>query len=263
VHASGVGLRISHNLIHDEPHSAIIYWGNEMVIEFNEIHHVTMETGDCGAIYTGRDYSARGNVIRHNFIHDTGGYGMGSMAVYLDDCVSGQSVIGNLFVRTTMAVMIGGGRDILVENNVFVDCKPSIWLDGRGLDKAPVWHDMVYKTMKQRLEAMNYHQPPYSTRYPELLELDAYYAKDDGIPPEGNVVVRNISVGGEWVKANWHKVDQYLNMGDNLVGVDPCFIDPANGNYGLRPDSPAWKIGFKPIPMEQIGLIRDEFRPMM
>ena len=45
-----------------------------------------------GAIYTGRDYSHRGNRIRHNFIHETGGFGMGSMGVYMDDCVSGTEI---------------------------------------------------------------------------------------------------------------------------------------------------------------------------
>ena len=256
IQASGVGIRMTHNLIHDAPHSGIIFNGNEMLIEFNEIHHVTMETGDCGAIYTGRDYGARGNVIRHNYIHDTGGYGMGSMAVYLDDCTSGQSVIGNLFVRTTRAVMIGGGRDNVVENNIFVDCDPAIWFDGRGLDKATVWHDMVYKTMQERLGQVNYHQPPYSERYPELMELDAYFAKDGGVPPENNVVARNICVGGTWVLATWHSVEHYLKYGENLVGADPGFVDAAKGDYGLKAGSPAWRIGFRTIPLDEIGLIR-------
>ena len=43
------------------------------MIEFNEIHHVALETGDVGAIYAGRDWTFRSNRIRHNFIHHTGG----------------------------------------------------------------------------------------------------------------------------------------------------------------------------------------------
>src|SRR6187397_499744 len=76
---NGVGLRASHNLIHDHPHCAILYTGNEHLIEFDDIHHIALETGDVGAIYTGRDYSFRGNRVRHNYIHETGGIGMGSM----------------------------------------------------------------------------------------------------------------------------------------------------------------------------------------
>ena len=106
-------------------------------IEFNEIHHVCLETGDVGAIYTGRDWTLRGNVIRHNFIHHTGGVGMGSMGIYLDDCVSGTQIYGNVFCKVHRAAFIGGGRDYKVENNIFVDCTPAVELDGRGLSKRP------------------------------------------------------------------------------------------------------------------------------
>ena len=69
----GVGMRAAHNLIHDHPHCAILFSGNDHTIEFNEIHHIALETGDVGAIYSGRDYTFRGNRIRNNFIHHTGG----------------------------------------------------------------------------------------------------------------------------------------------------------------------------------------------
>jgi hypothetical protein len=246
-------MQVAHNLIHNAPHSGIIFVGNENLIQFNEIHHVTLETGDCGAIYTGRDYTARGNVIRHNYIHDSGGVGMGSMGVYLDDNASGQVVQGNVFVRLSRAVFIGGGRDNLVENNMFVDCEPAIHVDGRGLDDAPVWRNQVYETMKDRLEAMNYHQPPYSRQYPELLELDKYLQAGAGIPPENNRIVRNVFKGGTWLDVTWHAEEDHLILQENLVGQDPNFADPENDDYRLEEDSPAWDIGFSPIPVEQIG----------
>jgi hypothetical protein len=260
ISATGVGIRMTHNLIHDLPHSGIIFWGNEMLIEFNEIHHVTLESADAGAIYTGRDFTARGTVIRHNYVHDTGGYDWGTMGVYLDDCVSGEIIYGNVFARVQRATFIGGGRDNKVENNIFVDCKPAVWVDARGLDARAVWHNMIYKTMKNRLEAMRHHQPPYSERYPELQQLDAYYAKDDGVPPEGNVIARNISVGGVWLESSWHmQASQYITVADNLVDLDPAalFMDPAHDDYRLKPDSPAYAIGFEPIPLDQIGLVRE------
>ena len=257
---TGVGVCVAHNLIHEAPHTAIAYLANESVIELNEIHHVTMETGDCGAIYTGRDFTARGNVIRHNYIHDTGGYGMGSMGVYLDDCASGQTVFGNIFVRTTRAAFIGGGRDNVVENNIFVDCVPAVHVDGRGLNKQPTWHDMVYKTMKERLEAVDYRHPPYSERYPELLRLDEFYASGDGIPPGGNVIARNVCAGGRWLDIVWDAEEEHLELGENLNAGDPRFFDPAGNDFRLRDDSPAWSLGFTPIPTDSIGLVRDEYR---
>jgi hypothetical protein len=38
------------------------------------------------------------------------------------------------------------------------------------------------------------------------------------------------------------------------------FVDPDNDDYGLKPESPAFKLGFKPIPVDKIGCYRDEYR---
>ncbi len=250
---TGVGIQASNNLIHDHPHCAILFSGNEHLIELNEIHHVCLETGDVGAIYTGRDYTFRGNVIRHNFIHHTGGVGMGSMGIYMDDCVSGTHIYGNVLWKLNRAVFLGGGRDFKVENNIFVDCAPAVELDGRGMSQSPVWHDMVYKTMKKSLEDMNWQQPPYRTRYPELADLEPYYAKDDGVPPGHVLVARNICVASELLKITWGAKEGAAESKDNLVNVDPLFLDPAKGDFRLKPDSPAYKLGFQPIPFDKIG----------
>jgi hypothetical protein len=254
---SGVGQRVAHNLIHDHPHCAILYGGNEHVIEFNEIHHVALETGDVGAIYAGRDWTFRGNRIRFNFIHETGGVGMGSMGVYQDDCVSGVELFGNIFYKVQRAAFLGGGRDHRVENNIFVDCDPAVQLDGRGLDASPVWHNMVYDYMKHQLAAVP--AALYRERYPEIAALDRYYATTNGVPPENNRVIRNICVG-KWAETVWHARPEWLTQQDNLVGTDPRFVAPAKQDFRLQPDSPAWRLGFQPIPVEKIGPQPDELR---
>jgi hypothetical protein len=223
---TGVGLRASHNLIHDHPHCAILYWGNDHVIEFNEIHHIALETGDVGAIYTGRDYTFRGNKVRYNFIHHTGGVGMGSMGVYMDDCVSGTEVFGNVFYKVHWAMFIGGGRDHRVENNLFVDCDPAVRADGRGLDHSPVWHEMVNDTMRKSLA-----QAPlalYRNRYPEMKFLDRYYGPPEGpaitgqafhgVPPDNNLIVRNVCAG-KWLEAGWHATPEMLRLENNLTNA--------------------------------------------
>jgi hypothetical protein len=253
---TGVGIRAANNLIHDHPHCAILFWGNEHTIELNEIHHVCLETGDVGAIYTGRDYTFRGNVIRHNFIHHTGGVGMGSMGIYMDDCVSGTEISGNILWKLHRAVFLGGGRDFKVENNIFIDCDPAVELDGRGMSKSPVWHDMVYKTMRQRLENVKWREPPYRTRYPQLADLEPYYAKDDGVPPGNVLVSHNLCVNSELLKITWGATPAAVESKDNLVNRDPLFVDPAHGNFRLKPDSPAYQQGFQPIPFDTIGRLK-------
>jgi len=130
VSMDGFGQRASHNLIHDHPHCAILFAGNDHLIEFNDIHHIALETGDVGAIYSGRDYSFRGNRIRHNYIHETGGVGMGSMGVYMDDCVSGSNkgntncVACHLMLRCSPAIPP-------VRRCVVACCNPALLMSSR------------------------------------------------------------------------------------------------------------------------------------
>ena len=250
---SGVGHRASHNLIHDHPHCAILYGGNDHLLEFNEIHHIALETGDVGAIYAGRDWTFRGNRIRHNFIHHTGGVGMGSMGVYMDDCVSGTEVYGNVFYKVHWAMFIGGGRDHRVENNLFVDCDPAVRVDGRGLDQSPVWFNMVYDFMKKQLGAVP--AELYRARYPALADLDPHYADNRGVPPANNLVARNVCVG-KWLEVGWHAREEMLKLENNYLGPDPGLAAPDQMDFRIPAESPVWATGFQAIPYERIGLQR-------
>lgn len=261
---SGVGARVTNNVMHDHPHCPILFTGNEHLIEGNEIYSACWETGDVGGIYMGRDYTHLGNVIRRNFLHHLGGIGLGSFAVYLDDCASGTRVVDNLFHRTNMAVLIGGGRDNSVENNVITESMIGVHLDGRGVSKAEVWHNMVYKTMRERFDDMNPLQPPYSVRYPKLAELPAFFAKDDGVPAENTQVSTNVCVGGQWVVIAWGAKPEWVIEKDNLHSDAPGFVDPMHPEFSLfqfRADSAAIARGHRPIAVEKIGLRKDAFRP--
>lgn len=54
----------------------------------------------------------------------------------------------------------------------------------------------------------------------------------------------------------------WLNKGADRHSIyaDPLFVDPERGDYNLRPDSPAFKIGFKPIDFSKIGVYQDARR---
>ncbi len=260
INAEGVGMRIANNLLHDAPHIAIMFNGNEFLIENNEIYRVCLETGDAGAIYTGRNYSFRGNTVRRNFIHHMGGVGIGSMAIYMDDCVSGTHIAENILQECMYGIMLGGGRDFLVENNIFVNCRPAVAPDARGVNPNPVWQKMVNEYMRTKLEEIRYHEPPYSERYPEIADIDRHYAIGKGVPPENNRLERNICYGGTWIKEGGPPGVITVALKDNLLDADPGFTDPRFGIFTLSPDSPAWALGFKPIPMDRIGLIQDRYR---
>ncbi len=264
VQIGGVGQVLAHCEISQHPHAGVLYSGNEHTIEYNRIHHTCLETGDVGAIYIGRDWTMRGNRVQHNYFHDITGPGLhGAQAVYLDDQSSGSTMTGNIFVRVQRAVFIGGGRDNLVENNLFVDCPEGVAMDGRGLDSKPVWKNQTRLDLKMKLDEMNPDQPPYSTRYPQLATLKQYFADDaegKGVPPEGNVAQRNLFVGvGKPLHCYWHATSDMLNAKDNTIARTPAeagfenTTDPAMADYRLRPDAPALQAGFKPTPLATIG----------
>ncbi|HUU82698.1 MAG TPA: right-handed parallel beta-helix repeat-containing protein, partial [Phycisphaerae bacterium] len=250
----GVGNLALHNLIHHAPHEAMAFGGNDHRIELNEIHHVCEESNDAGAIYSGRDWTMRGTVIRHNFLHHINGFrGRGCVGVYLDDMFCGTEISGNVFYDVTRAAFIGGGRDCTVENNVFVDCKPSLHIDARAMGWAG---GSVPTTMTTRLKAMPYETPLWQKRYPKLPGI----LDDEPAAPKGNLVVRNASFGGKWDGVQG-QARPYVAFQDNLVDQpldpDPGFVDAANLNFQLRDDSPVYKQvpGFQKIPFDKMGLV--------
>ncbi len=257
----GVGNIVQHNLIHDLPHTAVFFWGNDHVIEYNEIHHVCLETGDAGALYNGRDWTQRGSLIRYNYFHHLHGVeGQKSftdvMAVYLDDWSSGATIFGNIFYKAGRSVMIGGGRDNLVENNIFIDGAPAMHVDARGKGWAKYYFDGTDSTLFTRLKAVHPDRPPYSERYPQLVHL----LENDPALPKGNRIIRNISCGGKWIEfldAKFSEPLVYLH--DNAIDFDKNLLMSDDGQLEIQYNALAMPTGFQPIPLEKIGLIkRDE-----
>jgi hypothetical protein len=252
----GVGCRASHNLVHHAPHIAISFFGQENVIEYNELHNVVEHANDAGAVYTqpgmDEDWNERGNVVRYNYIHHVYGFqGKGCVGVYLDDLFSSMHCYGNLFYQVPQAAFIGGGRDTIVENNLFIDCKPAIHVDARGLG----WCKGIEPYLRKRLAEIPYTKPPWSTRYPEMQTI----LTNNPMAPVDNVFRCNVCWLGRWDDIE-EKARPFLKFEDNLIGKDPLLVDAKRLDFRLRKISPAWSIGFKPIPVEKIGLYKDALR---
>jgi len=294
VTVTGVGNRVAHNYIHDAPHQGILFQGNDHIIEFNEIHDIAKETGDCGGINTGRNWTWRGNVIRYNYLHDLHGPGYGGVrAVYLDDWTCGTTIYGNVFYRAKRAAHIGGGKDNIVANNIFIECEPSIDYTIRRWEP---YFDGRDSLLFNQLKEVDYKNPPYSIKYPELMTM----AEDEPSLPTHNFVVRNISVGGKWLEfpQDLEYTDRYITLRNNVIADpvlfssgkrfgemtmvytradtkfldilkrdgnivldgDPGFLNLEKLDVCLKDNSPAYSVGFEPIPVECIGLYVDEYR---
>jgi len=251
----GVGNSATHNLIDNVPHVAIGFSGNDQTIEYNEIHSAVFQSNDAGAVYTSppdETWSMRGHKIRYNYLHNIHGFeGRGCNGVYLDDCFSSADISNNLFYDVANAILIGGGRDNIMTNNMFINCRQAFSIDARGLG----WAKGVGDFATKELLDLNYKQPPWSVKYPELLNI----LEDEPLAPKGNVVARNICWGGKW---GWTepKAAPYVKFEDNLVDVDPRFVVPPPASFRLAADSPALKIGFRPIPFGKIGVYESSDR---
>ena len=256
----GVGNTASHNLMHHAPHSAILHGGNDNIIEYNETHHVLLETNDAGAFYTGRNPSHQGNIIRYNYFHDIGReFGHGSNSVYIDDGSCGFLVFGNIFFkggvpgRANMGAMfIHGGRYNTIENNMFIECELAYNVTPWDNDRwKKMWTTDPYRARLN--DEVNVFEPPYSEKYPWLPNV-----LDD---TRQNTLARNVV----------YKCGAFTDRGepvliDNWVtDDDPGFVDEANGNFALRENAPIYEHipGFKPIPFDKIGLYIDEYRSML
>jgi len=254
----GVGNRAAHNLIENAPHTAMSFSGNDHLIEFNEIHSVCYESNDAGAIYTGRNWTMRGTVLRCNYLHHINGFqGRGCVGVYLDDMYSGTTIASNLFYKVTQAAFIGGGHDNTIENNIFVDCKPAVHVDSRGTGWAHAMPEDLIKEGREKgtLNGIRFNEPPYSTRYPQLVGI----LDHNPASPTGSLIARNVSWGGKWDDLE-EPAKPFVTLQDNLVGQDPRFVDAKREKFQLRNDSPAYKLGFQRIPLEKIGLVNDGTR---
>ncbi len=295
----GVGHRASHNLIHDCPRFAVLFGGNNLVIEYNRCRHLSLETADTGAFYTGgRDWiSSRGTVIRHNFIHDVIGFGLEkgkwtsphySWGVYLDDNAGGVDVVGNIIARAWRAgVHLHNGRDNLIENNIIIDCELQQFECNGWTDKHSYWINHLPSMIK------GYESVASQPAWKNMRNMDLHPSKavqPDGKIMTGNRFVRNIlywhkpqsklyslrtvpfakyesdynvihhfalplGIGGLKAKDPAAQWEEWTKMGfeKHSVIADPLFVDADKDDYRLKADSPALKLGFKPIPVEKIG----------
>ncbi len=267
---------VSHNLIHDCPRSGVyIDCGNDNVVEYNHIYRTNLETEDTGAIYTCTSFGgdipnhkpeinarSRGNIIRGNLIHDTGGYGKVKPGVwqfphfcwgiYLDLATSGTLVCDNVVYNTfSGAYMVGGGQDNVCENNIFVDgAVQQIQLCNWG-SRFPMVRNRVERNI-------------IACPSPDSLLYNAGRWAPDNATFDCNLLF----AGGKRLKVSASGAEQDRSwdwwraqgMDRNSVVADPLFVGARRHDYRLKPGSPAAKIGFRPIDPRRAGLFRDPDR---
>lgn len=171
----GVGTTISNNKIYNSPYIGISFSGNNNIISNNELHDLCYEVNDSGAIYSGRSWTYRGNVIKGNYIHHLGNKSsLGNtefndliMGIYMDDCMSSAEISDNVLEKIPVGMLLGGGRDHLIYDNYLYNCTKPIVFDERGMATNFI-NSASYKTLVDELNSMPYTSTKWLTAYPQL-----------------------------------------------------------------------------------------------
>ncbi len=254
----GSGNRIAHNLIHHMPRYGISLktGSHNNVVEYNEIHHINLETNDTGGIETlGRDKVLTGNVIRYNLIYDIIGLGTTpggniitphyTWGIYLDDYSSGTIVFGNLVYRNVLGgVHVHGGKENVIENNILIDGVTSqVQYNNiqNFMENNRFVRNVVYYTNP---DAVLFKSGGWNDRVVSESDWNIFFhvgsddlaSGENSVTPEGNFA--------QWQEAGYDR---------NSLVADPIFVNSTADDYRLKPESPALKLGFKPIPLDKIG----------
>jgi hypothetical protein len=240
--------RVSHNEICDLYYTGISVgwsWGyaptsaHHNVVEFNHIHNIGRGVlGDMGGIYCLGD--SPGTVLRNNLVHDVYDHHTGSLAIYTDEGSTGILIENNIGYGTTYANFHQHyGKENIVRNN--------IWALGKDYQLSRArQEEHVSFTFERNIVYFDNGKLLKGgwTNDRFVMDRNLYW---DTSRPDGDIQF------GEATLAEW----QARGHDRNSLIADPKFVNAAQFDFRLQPDSPAFQLGFVPIDAGQIGLYGD------
>ncbi len=226
---------------------------HDNVIEYNEVHHAMELLGDGNGIYIRG--AGSGNVIRRNYIHHLVAPMKMQAAIRTDGGQRDTVIAENLIYKCTSQGIILKLNN-RCENNIIAD----VIAPPRGYYLAVREGPMTGATIKRNIfyssdECTFIDElPPGRGRAMED-RRGRKLAASKQADTDYNIYfcANNRKLGAEMLKKQ---------QGDGIdvhsVAADPLFVDPANGDFRLKPDSPALKMGFVPFNMSKVGLTKND-----
>lgn len=89
--------------------------------------------------------------------------------------------------------------------------------------------------------------------------MKKFFLRADLADSKGEVLIKDLTIHEAEVLDGWQSWQQ-VGWDKHSVIADPLFEDWEKDDYRLKPESPAFKLGFEKIPVEKIGQYPSEFR---
>ena len=275
VNPTGVRTHIAHNHVHHMPYCGIRggNWGRELneIIEFNHVHDVMLVLDDGAGIFN----AGIGSVIRNNLVHDcVGGRHGFAIGLYLDEFRTGVCMENNIAYNAGREVLhLHSNYGNTIVNNIFAFGGPAqiSWTRFHGIHFGVRRQKYRHPLQRFQRNIVYWHEGCLSHNLdcnrwdlasaPEQIDHNLYWKagrEDLEVPRVGTVAACEVRMGrghisrpgvGHDTFADW----QELGLDRHSLNEDPLFVDPDNGDFALRPDSPAFKLGFKPIDVSEVG----------
>lgn len=273
-----VGVTVSHNEINDMPHAALIIYGPNHTIEYNNIYDAVKEFHDMDAIYLNvYQYPWERNVvIRRNFIHDLGQQTfterqMNVAGIRTDNNGNGLQVLENVFYNigyqnsNGIRGVCAQGIDNVVNGNIFVDTAGTY--EGAHTYNPDAKWDVQSDSVKGIYAQWQQYSPKYSEKNPEVLD---FFKNHFGAYKNGNKFMNNLVVNikfplstlnGNPTAQGFNASEQLVEASGNIVAKsDPGFADYNGKDFTLKDDSEVYSKNkdFPKIDFNNMGLIKGE-----
>jgi len=214
------------------------------VVEYNEVYRALEYLADGSVLNVSG--AGTGNVVRNNFVHHIASHASGVLRT--DDWQRGTTFTKNIIYNSNISGIVHKGHNHII-NNMIIDCsiKESIrWASYP--DEEADYNSRVQKNIfYESGDRINYYRESY--RASEGISLPHNCDTDFNL----FWVAENPKDSEKHIK-NWNE----RGVEKNSISADPLFVDVANANFELKPESPAFKLGFEAIDFASIGLT-DEF----
>lgn len=256
------GNTVSHNLIHHGFYTGISIgwvWGyypsisRDNIIEYNYIHHIGQGLlSDMGAIYTLG--LSPGTVIRNNLIHDVESAGYGGWGIYMDEGTAQLVVENNIVYNTKFSAFnVHFCKEVTVRNNIFALSRIELLQRQRVEPHQSLFfeNNILYWTQGKLLSA-DWVDDPYTFyvngQEPKTRQMTSTFSIDYNVYFNPNLTADSVRFGKQTF-AQWNARGKDVHS----IYADPMFVNAANFDFRLKPESPAFRFGFKPIDMSTVG----------